>query len=67
MKKLVKALGGTLGYLCLIAIVLFFGFYMVIGSFGLLIPVLIVALIAVPFVVIARSIIVKGSHPGEKH
>jgi hypothetical protein len=62
MKKLVKALGGTLGYLCLIAIVIFFGFYMVIGSFGLLIPVLIVGVIAVPFLVMARNIIVKSNH-----
>jgi hypothetical protein len=39
---------------------------MVIGSFGLLIPVLIVGLIAVPFLVIARNIIVKSNHRGEK-
>ena len=66
MKKLLMALGGTLGYLCLIALAIYFSFYLVIGSFGLLIPVLVVALLVVPFLVMARSI-AKHSERGQRH
>jgi uncharacterized PurR-regulated membrane protein YhhQ (DUF165 family) len=66
VKKFFKAFGGTLGYLCLIAAAVVLSFYLVIGSFGLLIPVLILAVIAVPFLFMARNI-AQSSGRGEKH